>query len=166
MATEKRPVGRPRTRNIKGVPGDYVGFRAPRELKEQLEKSAAKNGRSLSSEAQFRLNQSFMFDQLFGEWRVPHLWFDVAAQAERHASRRADELGIEGDWSTDQRCFVEAMIEANGRLLDFLPGDLDDESGWMLNEMFKRALVREYQRRKGILPGGFIEWPEKKEPQP
>jgi hypothetical protein len=36
----------------------YVGFRAPSGLKAQLEATAAANGRSLSSEVQFRLERS------------------------------------------------------------------------------------------------------------
>src|SRR5215208_346894 len=54
----KRRMGRPRTR-VDDAPGDYVGFRAPRELKERLEVAAARSGRSLSTEAQIRLEKSF-----------------------------------------------------------------------------------------------------------
>src|SRR5438067_1401563 len=57
MATAARRVGRPRTRTE--GPGDYVGFRAPRELKERLEAAATRSGRSLSTEAQIRLEKSF-----------------------------------------------------------------------------------------------------------
>ena len=62
MATAARRVGRPRTRS--DGPGDYVGFRAPRELKERLEAAAARNGRSLSTEAQIRLEKSFEKQEL------------------------------------------------------------------------------------------------------
>jgi hypothetical protein len=44
------------------VPASYVGFRASHELKERLEKAAAASGRSLSTEAQFRLEASFRGD--------------------------------------------------------------------------------------------------------
>lgn len=62
MATAARRVGRPRTREE--GPGGYVGFRAPRELKEKLEDAAARNGRSLSTEAQIRLEKSFERQEL------------------------------------------------------------------------------------------------------
>src|SRR5437016_8009288 len=66
MNKEKRRPGRPRSRPDEG-PGQFVGFRASRELKNRLEAAAAENGRSLSTEAQFRLEQSFRnadyFDQ-------------------------------------------------------------------------------------------------------
>jgi hypothetical protein len=64
--TDKRRVGRPRTRSQDG-PGDAVGFRAPRYLKRQLEDAAAASGRSISTEAQFRLENSFREQQLFDE---------------------------------------------------------------------------------------------------
>ena len=43
---EKRRVGRPRVRHD-DAPGEYVGFRAPRALKEKLETAAEVAGRSL-----------------------------------------------------------------------------------------------------------------------
>jgi hypothetical protein len=55
---EKRRPGRPRSRPDE-EPGQFVGFRAPRELKNRRETTAAQNGRSISTEAQFRLEQSF-----------------------------------------------------------------------------------------------------------
>lgn len=59
---EKRRVGRPRVRHD-DAPGEYVGFRAPRALKEKLETAAEVAGRSLSTEAQFRLQESFRDDE-------------------------------------------------------------------------------------------------------
>lgn len=65
MAVEKRRVGRPR--KYAAGPGDYVGFRAPRDLKERLEVAANAAGRSLSTEAQFRIERSFDRQNLLGE---------------------------------------------------------------------------------------------------
>ena len=59
MSETKRQVGRPRMRPAEEGAGDYVGFRAPKRLKDDLSKAAAASGRSLSTEAQFRLEQSF-----------------------------------------------------------------------------------------------------------
>src|SRR5262249_37429017 len=64
MATAKPRVGRPRIRAES--PGDYVGFRAPRELKQRLEAAAVRSGRSLSTEAQIRLERSFEKQDLLG----------------------------------------------------------------------------------------------------
>jgi len=63
MSEKKRRPGRPRTRTDE-PPGDYVGFRAPRALKAQLSAAASASGRSLSTEAQFRLERSFQNEEL------------------------------------------------------------------------------------------------------
>ena len=62
------------TRRISRPPADsrdpkriYVGFRAPLALKSQLEAAALVNGRSLSTEAQIRLEQSFRDETLIAE---------------------------------------------------------------------------------------------------
>ena len=64
MTEAKRRVGRPKTRPDEEGAGDYVGFRAPRRLKEDLARAAKAAGRSLSTEAQFRLERTFDRDQL------------------------------------------------------------------------------------------------------
>ena len=53
--------------------GDYVGFRSPRQLKERLTKSALACGRSLSTEAQFRLEVSFRDDDVVTQ-ALDRLW--------------------------------------------------------------------------------------------
>src|SRR4051794_23704862 len=67
MAETSKRVGRPRIRPESEGAGDYVGFRAPRELKEKLAAAAAASGRSLSTEAQFRLERSFEREQLVAD---------------------------------------------------------------------------------------------------
>lgn len=48
-------------------PGDYVGFRSPADLKQRLANAAENAGRSLSSEAQFRLERSFEREDLLND---------------------------------------------------------------------------------------------------
>jgi hypothetical protein len=55
----KKRMGRPRETQ-RARPGEYVGFRAPKELKDRLERAAAAANRSLSTEAQVRLEHSFI----------------------------------------------------------------------------------------------------------
>lgn len=45
----------------------YIGFRAPLTLKQKLDVAAAENGRSLSTEVQFRLERSLDRQQLIAE---------------------------------------------------------------------------------------------------
>lgn len=60
-----RRRGRPPSPDKAEKPGEFVGFRSPRELKAKLERAAHDAGRSISTEAQFRLEQSFETDELF-----------------------------------------------------------------------------------------------------
>lgn len=62
LPTEMRRGGRPRTRDEENRPqqkGAYIGFRLPDDLKDRADSAAAGSGRSLSTETQFRLAQSF-----------------------------------------------------------------------------------------------------------
>lgn len=63
--TPDRRRGRPPSPDKVETLGEYVGFRSPRELKAKLERAAQDAGRSISTEAQFRLEQSFETDDLF-----------------------------------------------------------------------------------------------------
>jgi hypothetical protein len=56
MAAKKKALSTAKRRER---PGEYVGFRSPAWLKKQLEQAADLAGRSLSTEAQFRLERSF-----------------------------------------------------------------------------------------------------------
>jgi len=64
MQNAKRRVGRP-TRPPR--PGERVtlGLRVSADMKRKLEKDAVKNGRSLSQEAEFRLERSYDRDEIF-----------------------------------------------------------------------------------------------------
>jgi hypothetical protein len=55
----RRPRGAPEDR-----PSEYVGFRSPKHVKARLEAAARGTGRSLSTETQFRIEQSFRNDDL------------------------------------------------------------------------------------------------------
>ena len=90
-------AGRPRTRPQ--MPREYVGLFAPKELKRLLIDAARGNGRSLSSEAQFRLERSFdqegmacIAEQIFAELKamrqeLTDLRLDMNARAGFHVFR-------------------------------------------------------------------------------
>ena len=132
MDNEKRRVGRPRSRSDEG-PGDYIGIRAPRELKERLEVAALAAKRSLSTEAQFRLEWSF------AETAYPP---EIAALAELIA-RAMDETGkrictpnqIAGNapvhWFDDPYAFDQAIKAARRLLVQSRPtGDRKPHGLW------------------------------------
>jgi hypothetical protein len=160
---EKRRVGRPRTRSETG-PGDYVGFRAPRELKEKLETAAANSGRSLSTEAQFRLEQSFG-DSAYSE--------EIAALAELLA-RAMTETGISitgmnqvaghgsRSWLTDPYAYDQAVQSAIHVLEMSRPSGSREPWGLCASADFPRAVdmgkavadgILETMRGRHDLPG-------------
>jgi hypothetical protein len=59
------PVGAEPASSVPGFA--YIGFRAPINLKLDLEMAAAQAGRSLSAEVQFRLERSFYSQAAFAE---------------------------------------------------------------------------------------------------
>jgi hypothetical protein len=79
MSEEKRRPGRPRVRIERGVPAEYVGFRASKALKASLELEAQKSGRSLSTEAQFRLEQSLADNKRATDILLPGLTLKYGA---------------------------------------------------------------------------------------
>ena len=126
MATKTARVGRPRIR-AEG-PGDYVGFRAPRELKERLEAAAARSGRSLSTEAQIRLERSFeKQDILGGALELAYgprlagilmLVAEMTSQVGRIAGFTSGESGVAMDnWLSDPFAYDQAVTAAY-RILD------------------------------------------------
>jgi hypothetical protein len=87
-------------RDEPGFPAAYVGFRASHRLKVQLEEAAAASDRSLSTEAQFRLEASFLDNfsepqrhlarQLLGMYLT-----GGAAQLVRHVTGMPDPVTLE-----------------------------------------------------------------------
>jgi hypothetical protein len=66
MPLKRRRPGRPKV-GEGGRTGEFVGFRCPSGLKEQIEKAAAAAGRSISTECQFRIAQSFVAGETLAE---------------------------------------------------------------------------------------------------
>jgi hypothetical protein len=155
--TEKRRVGRPRTRTDE-APGDYVGFRAPRNLKDKLEAAAARAGRSLSTEVQFRLENSFRNERLLDEaldiahGRQTAAFLQVLAETVRHASDHAawitalagHEETRPADWLLKPYLF-EIVARHLTRAIEALrpPGDVSapllDLNGQDLSGIFHQA---------------------------
>jgi hypothetical protein len=107
--TKRKPVrGRPRLPDIEAKRG-AIGLRVTSELRSTLEKAAAKSGRSMSQEAEFRLEQSFHSEQqlgdamrvAFGGKRAAAVFLSLAAAADA-----IDEtLGGKG-WLDDLETFA------------------------------------------------------------
>lgn len=99
MAEAKRRAGRPRKKRDDEISTEYVGFRAPKDLKAQLEEGCRISGRSLSTEAQIRLQNSFHEERTFGGPRLAPIFQFLAATA-AFLSDGAEWLGEHGDYGT------------------------------------------------------------------
>jgi hypothetical protein len=127
----KKRVGRPPSKGKSG-PGEYVGFRAPRELKAQLEEAAHAAGRSLSSETQFRLERSFLdvglieqiLDMLYGPKLAGLLMVigRVADQAgEQSAALISPTADMTSEWFDDPYPYQQAEKAISEVLRFFRP---------------------------------------------
>jgi hypothetical protein len=153
--TEKRRAGRPKTRADE-APGEYVGFRAPRSLKQQLAAAAVAAGRSLSTEAQARLERSFsqenLLEQLFGSREAFQEAILFALNYRRGGERAASGKGLPPEtWQSDGDCFVAALISL---VLSVWPQHPDPEAADfdMVADLLK-ARVRSRKLPSFIPPG-------------
>lgn len=112
MAEAKKARSRKAPGKTRDRPGEYVGFRSPPELKAKLEDAAKGAGRSLSSEAQFRLEQSFEREARLGGPEL-HQISQLAAAAFWHAG--AQQARMDGlptapkSWLHDPACYGSAV---------------------------------------------------------
>ena len=140
MAREKpKRRGRPPSKGDESM-GDYVGFRSPRDLKKKLESAAAAAGRSLSTEAQMRLDLSFRdldaFDkaielshgrQIAG---VLMLLGRVMRDAGAHGAHLSTGT-IDGNWLADPFAFDQVAKAVTTALEAFRPaGELTPPAGY------------------------------------
>jgi hypothetical protein len=108
-SSERRRTGRPKT-TIREKPGEYIGFRAPSELKAALETTATAAGRSLSTEVQFRLAQSFRGGETLDD-ALQMAYGPQGAELLRLLGRitrgapGARGMDIEDDWADDPTAF-------------------------------------------------------------
>ena len=94
-------------------------------LRDQIERAAQENRRSISEEAESRIERSFLLDQVLGG-KYPLLM----AAALTLAGRRAGAFkGLAGDaWQSDPECYSAALLAAVKALWREYPGKV--ENGW------------------------------------
>src|SRR5262245_6823490 len=126
MKTRKR-VGRPTTAAREGEKA-ALGIRATPSLKRRLQEASEATGRSLSAEAEFRLERSFAVeDALAGPMR-PVLLHLVSA------------FGAEGD-PHDPASYRAGMIRAVAALADRFPGELTEEEANLIMDAIKTRVA-------------------------
>lgn len=100
----KRGRGRPRKPAKPGI-RNMIGFRVPAELKIRLEKAAEESGRSISQEAEIRLEKTFDSDDAIVETFGGKKSFAIMrlfASAKLHIEEMMD-ASWETDWDCNQR---------------------------------------------------------------
>jgi hypothetical protein len=107
----KARLGRPPAG--KEARGDYVGFRSPRELKERLQQAATAAGRSLSTEAAVRLEQSLrgevdLYEALRLAFGTPGAEFLLLLGRAIRGAPFFVGLSLEGDWLSDPNAYAAA----------------------------------------------------------
>lgn len=121
MKTEKnRKKGRPPLPKGKAK-REAIGLRTTPELKERLQKAADKSGRSLSQEAEFRIELSYLADSFLGGQK----YADVA----RYMSVVIDiiESHKKARWTADYETFQAVLVAVRMILKEFAEPELQDD---------------------------------------
>src|SRR3954447_21848935 len=129
----QRRAGRPTTAAKEGEKAT-LGIRAAPKLKGQLIEASNVSGRSLSAEAELRLEQSFIVERLISTSLI-----DVMQEIERAGSDFARGLGIEDNWRANVESCLFALESAVVAFATRVPGDWDCER---ITDAVKRGLNR------------------------
>jgi hypothetical protein len=152
MPLKRRRPGRPKI-GEGGRTGEFVGFRCPATLKEDIEKAAAAAGRSISTECQVRIGESFTIWRALGEGlqfsdeRTCGKKGAVALRVLRRILRSSPILcgmDVEDDWFSDPTAFsVFERQVAQFLLRSKPPGESKPITGESPENRIDRLLVAE-----------------------
>jgi hypothetical protein len=101
-------------------------------LKRKLDRGAG--GRSLSQEAEYRLERSFLDDELFASAEIRFWAILLAAEFQKAGVAAAGHAGVDtadGTWMKDPSCMLQASYQAMSALVR----DLVRQHGADLNEI-------------------------------
>lgn len=136
--SEPKKVGRPAKPDAEKR--QQIGVRTSPELKESLEEAAGANGRSVAQEAEYRLQQSFVDDKLFGSSNLKTVMLALTFQMWRIENRTGKSI------MEDRVTSLACAIEAEGFLRAVRPKLSPDEekAAW---EEAKKIVAGLYQPR-------------------
>lgn len=153
-AATARRAGRPTTAPKEGEKAT-LGIRASADLKRRLNEAASQgargSGRSLSAEAEFRLERSFAEEDALGGAAMKRAGFSMIAALGHAGAQQARSLGRSPDpaqWLADPECYRAAMVAVLNALADdfpggFTPADLDYLKERVRSHMASRENNRE-----------------------
>jgi hypothetical protein len=154
-----RPVGRPRTRPDGARLDSYIGMKAPRSVRDRLEREGAVSGRGMSGDGLARIVASFSRDDHLVEalvlayGAVPAAIIMIAAKVMARAGRSAAAWhGATGSaseaeaWADDPAFYTEAQAAADEVLGAFAPGESEPPPTLIFGVAGSegRAIAREY----------------------
>jgi hypothetical protein len=121
-------------------PGERVhaGLRVTPDLRRRIGRAAAKSGRSLSQEMEFRLERSLAVDTAFGSTEMHDMALRMSSAFAIAGESRAVEKGLT-HWIDDPDCYRSAMFSVFAALIRNAP-EGDEE-----------AIARAIEGLKGIL---------------
>lgn len=101
-----------------------LGIRITPEMRDELvARAEAKGGRSITSQTEILLEQALIIEKMMGTGL--RTMIEVLHKFVRVGDQRAEELGLEGDWSGNSECYMAAAASAVQRLLELAPGEWD-----------------------------------------
>ena len=122
-------------------PGERVhaGLRVTPDLRRRIGRAAAKSGRSLSQEMEFRLERSLAVDTAFGSTEMHDMALRMSSAFAIAGEARAVEKNIGPNWINDADAYRSAMFSVFAALIRNAP-EGDEE-----------AIARAVEGLKGIL---------------
>lgn len=143
----------PRTTAPKGEGKRYpLNMRTTKETRDKLAAAASESGRSLAQEVEFRINRSFVDDEMFSSHAV-RLWAILMAdefhKAGIQAARYEDVPADDRSWMQNTRCFTQATFAVMDRMLQNAERQPGADVGFM--NMWMEQMVARYQHRTGQL---------------
>jgi hypothetical protein len=140
----ERRIGRP-TKAPKAGERIPLSLTVPAETKRKLLAAADKTKRSLSQEAEFRLEQSFSNDAAFGSAELRGTAIRMAIAFNAAGSSMAYGAGIKGDWMQNPDCYLAAARGVAVALWLSTPeGARDADKAKMFAESFMGIVTGHY----------------------
>jgi TraY domain len=140
----RKRAGRPTTTGKAGEKAT-LGIRASADLKQRLDEAAKLNGRSLSQEAELRLEQSFRQQQDLLLETLATAYGPRLAVMIISLARGLGELQrlaeFPSDWIDDPRLYALAKVQIDEALPAFAP-EPEPEKGHKVNEDIGRGIIR------------------------
>jgi hypothetical protein len=116
-----------------------IGIRVTPELREELVARAEAKGRSITQEIELLIERGLLIEKLLSTGL-----YEVMREFDRAGSRRAGELGVDGNWEENPECYMSASYSAIQRILEKAPGPWEGE---LWHTYLEQALISAQERK-------------------